>query len=110
FLASESFVNQPPSLDGSLFSEVHMNEIKKFERLLEEADRQKNQLTQRLSDTQSLLEKAQSELKSQTIKIEKIFDELNNLNLESDDNENDPELNNIKQLIKSKISNIDLSG
>ena len=45
FLASDSFVTQPPSLEGSLFSEVHMNEIKKFERLLEEADSQKHHLT-----------------------------------------------------------------
>nr|XP_027198647.1 protein bicaudal D-like [Dermatophagoides pteronyssinus] len=110
---SDNYITQPPSLEGSLFSEVHINEIKKFERMLEESDSQKHQLTQRLNDTQTMLEKAREELKQQTIKIEKIFEELNNLNLDDNSNDNnisDPELSNLKQLIKSKISSIDLNG
>lgn len=111
FINSESYINQPPSLEGSLFSEVHINEIKKFERMLEESDNQKHQLTQRLNETQNQLEKTREELKLQTDKIEKIFEELNNLNLEDSSNEmNDPELSNLKQMIKSKISSIDLNG
>ena len=102
---------QPPSLEGSLFSEVHTNEIKKFERMLEEADTQKHQLVQRLSDTQGLLDKTQAELDKQTTKVERIFSELNNINIEDDsDVTNDPELSHLKQLIKSKVSNIDLNG
>ena len=110
FLNSDGFV-QPPSLEGSLFSEVHINEIKKFERLLEESDSQKHQLMQRLNETQNLLEKTQTELNAQTSKVDKIFEELNTLNLDdTNDESNDPDLSHLKQLVKSKISNIDLNG
>ncbi|KAH7641291.1 bicaudal d-like protein [Dermatophagoides farinae] len=112
--SSDNYLTQPPSLEGSLFSEVHINEIKKFERMLEESDSQKHQLNQRLNDTQTMLEKAREELKIQTVKIEKIFEELNNLNLDDSNTTmmdmTDPDLLNIKQLIKSKISSIDLNG
>ncbi|XP_017481245.1 PREDICTED: protein bicaudal D-like [Rhagoletis zephyria] len=111
FLNSDSFVNQPPSLEGSLFSEVHINEIKKFEKLLEESDSQKNFFKKKLDDTQSLLEKAQSELVNQTTKVEKMFEELNNLNLDDGTDEGkDPELSHLKQLVKAKLSNIDANG
>lgn len=110
FFNSDSFVTQPPSLEGSLFSEVHTNEIKKFERMLEDSDKQNHQLQQRLNETQNLLDKAQSELKNHSTKIEKIFKELNNMNFDESSEEIDPELTHLKQLIKSKISNIDLSG
>lgn len=89
---------------------MHTNEIKKFERLLEDSDKQNHQLTQRLNDTQSLLDKAQLELKNYSTKIEKIFEELNNLNFDENSDDGDPELTHLKQLIKSKISNVDLSG
>lgn len=105
------FLNQPPSLEGSLFSEVHINEIKKFEKLLEESDSQKNFFKKKLDDTQSLLEKAQNELVNQTSKVEKMFEELNNLNLDDGNDEGkDPELSHLKQLVKAKLSNIDANG
>lgn len=111
FLNSDSFVNQPPSLEGSLFSEVHINEIKKFEKLLEESDGQKQHLVQRLNETQGLLEKAQTELNSQNNKVEKIFEELSNLNIEdSSDEGKDPQLSHLKQLVKSKLSSVDSNG
>lgn len=112
FFNSESYITQPPSLEGSLFSEVHINEIKKFERMLEESDNQKHQLTQRLNETQNLLEKSREELKNKTMRIDKIFKELSDMNLDdiSSMEHNDPDLTNLKQLIKSKISDIDLNG
>lgn len=105
---SDSFVNQPQSLEGSLFAEVHINEIKKLERLLEDSDNQKCVLSQRLNDTQSILDKTQQDLENQKNKIDEIFEKLKNMNFEEDDDENlDPEIKHLKQLVKSKLSKLD---
>lgn len=106
FNHSDSFLNQPSSLEGSLFSEVHINEIKKFERKLDDSKGENRQLNQRLMEAQSLLDKTQAELKNQSAKVDRIFQELTNLNLDSDDLSDDPEINSLRHLIKSKLANL----
>lgn len=47
-----------------LFSEIHLNELKKLEKQLEMAETEKATLTQNLKDSQSAVEKSQTELQS----------------------------------------------
>lgn len=47
-----------------LFSEIHLNELKKLEKQLEMAETEKAALTQNLKDSQSAVEKSQAELQS----------------------------------------------
>ncbi|XP_037087649.1 protein bicaudal D-like [Pollicipes pollicipes] len=50
---------------GDLFSEIHLNELRKLEKQIEQADAEKGQLTRSLRDSQESLERARAELESQ---------------------------------------------
>lgn len=47
-----------------MFSEIHLNELKKLEKQLELAENEKALLTQNLKDSQYAVEKSQGELQS----------------------------------------------
>lgn len=109
---------QPSSLEGSLFGEVHLNEIKKLERMLEESDNQKIQLNQRLNESQILLDKAQFENNNQINKLSKIFENINSLvsvygNIDFDNNIDTnsefPELARLKSILERQMSDSNLS-
>ncbi len=109
---------QPSSLEGSLFGEVHLNEIKKLERMLEDADNQKLQLNQRLNESQLLLDKAQTELNNQSNKLSKLFENINSLislygEMDFDNsietNSEFPELARLKHILQKQISDSNLS-
>ena len=109
---------QPSSLEGSLFGEVHLNEIKKLERLLEESDNQKIQISQRLSESQLLLEKSQTELNHQNNKLMKMFEEINCLlslygdidfDKNIDSNSEFPELLRLKNILQNRLSDSNLN-
>lgn len=53
-----------PDKQVDLFSEIHLNELKKLEKQLEIAETEKNLLTQNLRDSQNQVEKNQNELQS----------------------------------------------
>ncbi|XP_054168745.1 protein bicaudal D-like [Oppia nitens] len=109
---------QPSSLEGSLFGEVHLNEIKKLERLLEETENQKIQLNQRLSESQLLLEKSQTEFNNQNKRLLKLFEDINNLvsdydNIGFDDtvdtNCEFPELSRLKCILNKLLNDSNVS-
>jgi protein bicaudal D len=109
---------QPSSLEGSLFGEVHLNEIKKLERMLEDADNQKLQLNQRLNESQLLLDKAQTELNNQSNKLSKFFENINSLismygDMDFDNsieaNSEFPELARLKHILQKQMSDSNLS-
>ena len=104
---------QPSSLEGSLFGEVHLNEIKKLERMLEESDNQKLQISRRLNESQLLLENSKTELNHQNNKLMKLFEEINSLlslygdiefdtNIESDSDFT--ELSRLKCILQNRLS------
>ena len=100
--------SQPSSLEGSLFGEVHLNEIKKLERLLEDTDRQKATLAQRLQETQVQLETAHSELELHTHKTlrlrEQIAALLGHADTGSPDGSEFPEVTRLKAALEAKVS------
>lgn len=52
----------PDEKHVDLFSEVHLNELKKLEKQLESLEKEKISLTQGLRESQGLVEKSQGEL------------------------------------------------
>lgn len=106
----------PSSLEGSLFGEVHLNEIKKLERLLEEADAQKLQTGQRLQESQLLLERAQTEAREQSGKLLRLLDQLNGLlaahataQSEPETSVEFPELARLKAALEARAADSDAS-
>lgn len=59
---STSDLASPDGKQVDLFSEVHLNELRKLEKQLELLEKEKNSLTQNLRDSQAVVEKSQSEL------------------------------------------------
>lgn len=57
-----SELTSPDDKHVDLFSEVHLNELKKLEKQLEMLEKEKLSLTQGLRENQSLVEKSQGEL------------------------------------------------
>ncbi|KAF5275225.1 hypothetical protein FQR65_LT04259 [Abscondita terminalis] len=55
-------LNSPDDKHVDLFSEVHLNELRKLEKQLEQIEKEKIALTQNLRDSQSLVERSQGEL------------------------------------------------
>lgn len=55
-------LTSPDNKHVDLFSEVHLNELRKLEKQLEQLEKEKISLTQNLRDSQSLVERSQSEL------------------------------------------------
>nr|CAD7432557.1 unnamed protein product [Timema monikensis] len=59
---SSGDISSPDGKQVDLFSEIHLNELKKLEKQLEQAENDKLLLTQNLRDSQSSVERSQSEL------------------------------------------------
>ncbi|KAL7634106.1 UNVERIFIED_CONTAM: hypothetical protein RMT77_015434 [Armadillidium vulgare] len=77
------------NLGGDLFSEIHLNELRKLEKKLEESDSEKSQLTMNLKETQEHLEKAKGEIDSQHAKISHLLGHISALiKLHEQDNAN----------------------
>lgn len=62
-------LTSPEGKQVDLFSEIHLNEIKKLEKQLEQADLEKLALTQNLKESQTQVEKSQKELQAFLAKI-----------------------------------------
>jgi hypothetical protein len=111
---SPSNTTQPSSLEGSLFGEVHLHEIKRLERMLDDCDAQKMQLNQRLQDCQSLLDQKQSELCLQSNRLLAFADAVNALlalcggdtetEAEVDPNADFPELARLQRALTRQMS------
>lgn len=54
----------PDEKQVDLFSEVHLNELRKLEKQLEQLEKEKHGLTQNLRDSQATVERSQTELQS----------------------------------------------
>lgn len=61
-LSKAAELSSPDDKHVDLFSEVHLNELKKLEKQLELLEKEKSTLTQNLRDNQNLVEKSQGEL------------------------------------------------
>lgn len=59
---SNTDINSPDGKQVDLFSEIHLNELRKLEKQLEQAEKEKSLLTQNLRDSQTQIEKSQGEL------------------------------------------------
>lgn len=59
---SNTDLNSPDGKQVDLFSEIHLNELRKLEKQLEQAEKEKMLLTQNLRDSQTQIEKSQGEL------------------------------------------------
>lgn len=69
----------PDSKHVDLFSEIHLNELKKLEKQLEQVESEKVALTQTLRESQSSAEKYQSELQALRNGCIKLADHINSL-------------------------------
>lgn len=63
-LKSSSDLASPDGKQVDLFSEIHLNELKKLEKQLEQMEGEKMALTQTLRDSQSVAEKSQSKIQA----------------------------------------------
>ncbi|KAK9685226.1 Microtubule-associated protein Bicaudal-D [Popillia japonica] len=59
---SASDLTSPDGKQVDLFSEVHLNELRKLEKQLELLEKEKSNLTQNLRDSQAIVERSQGEL------------------------------------------------
>lgn len=66
-------------MGGDLFSEIHLNELRKLEKKLEEADHEKSQLTTNLKESQEGLEKARGELDAQHARVSHLLGHISAL-------------------------------
>lgn len=74
--------NELASPDGKqvdLFSEIHLNELKKLEKQLEQAENEKVQLTSNLRDAQSSLERSRGEISALMARILQISANIDSL-------------------------------
>ncbi|KAK4289392.1 hypothetical protein Pmani_037636 [Petrolisthes manimaculis] len=60
-------------IGGDLFSEIHLNELRKLEKKVEEADHEKTQLTTNLKESQEGLEKTRGELDSHHARVSRLL-------------------------------------
>ncbi|XP_076369754.1 protein bicaudal D-like [Tachypleus tridentatus] len=65
-----------PATVSDLFSELHLSEIRKLEKQLEQAENEKSQLNVRLEDSQQMLEKTRTELTDQYNWVAKVIDHI----------------------------------
>lgn len=67
--SSNSDMNAESGKQVDLFSEIHLNELKKLEKQLEQMESEKVSLTQNLKESQSVAERSQAELQSLMTKL-----------------------------------------
>ncbi|XP_069954503.1 protein bicaudal D [Cherax quadricarinatus] len=79
-------------LGGDLFSEIHLNELRKLEKKLEEAEHEKNQLTTNLKESQEGLEKTRGELDAQHARVSHLLGHISAL-VKLHDQENPSQMN-----------------
>lgn len=69
----------PDDKQVDLFSEVHLNQLKKLEKQLEQLEKEKTTLTQNLRDSQSMVEKSQGELQVFTARLTQLAAHVDSL-------------------------------
>lgn len=105
--------NELKSPDGTkvdLFSEIHLNELKKYEKQLEQLESEKSNLTTNLRDAQQNLDKSQNDLQNFMAKVSLLaahVDSLHHLRkqIETEDQMKDIDLNKQKA-INDKLNEI----
>ncbi|XP_042874742.1 protein bicaudal D-like [Penaeus japonicus] len=80
------------TLGGDLFSEIHLNELRKLEKKLEEAEHEKSQLTTNLKESQEGLEKTRQELDAQHARVSHLLGHISAL-VKLHDQENPNQMN-----------------
>ncbi|ROT85023.1 putative protein bicaudal D isoform X2 [Penaeus vannamei] len=80
------------TLGGDLFSEIHLNELRKLEKKLEEAEHEKSQLTTNLKESQEGLEKTRQELDAQHARVSHLLGHISAL-VKLHDQENPSQMN-----------------
>ena len=71
-MASDAVEGSDGQGGGDLFSEIHLNEVKKLERQLEQLETEKNALFQRLRDAQETAENVRLEAATRHIQLSKL--------------------------------------
>lgn len=72
-------LNSPDDKQLDLFSEIHLNQLRKLEKQLEQAEKEKLLLTQNLRDNQSQIERSQGELQSFISRLMKLAAHVDSL-------------------------------
>lgn len=72
-------LNSPDDKQLDLFSEIHLNQLRKLEKQLEQAEKEKLLLTQNLRDSQSQIERSQGELQSFISRLMKLAAHVDSL-------------------------------
>lgn len=99
--------NELKSPDGTkvdLFSEIHLNELKKYEKQLEMLENEKSSLTTNLRDAQQNLDKSQNDLQNFMAKVTLLAAHVDSLHHLRKQIETDDQLKNI-DVSKEKIIN-----
>lgn len=100
------------SPDGNkvdLFSEIHLNELKKLEKQLETLENDKTHLTTNLRDAQSNLDKSQNEVQNFMSRISILtahVDALVQLKKQIDSNRDEPKTKDEHDAINEKLKNV----
>ncbi|XP_050521164.1 protein bicaudal D [Daktulosphaira vitifoliae] len=74
-----STMNLPESGKHDLFSEIHLNELKKLEKQLEQVESEKSLLTQNLKESQLASDKCKNDLENLAIRIYKLGSHIRTL-------------------------------
>lgn len=77
--SSATDINSPDGKQVDLFSEIHLNELRKLEKSLEQAEKEKMLLTQNLRDSQTQIERSQGELQSFMARLMKLAAHVDSL-------------------------------
>ncbi|XP_076331064.1 LOW QUALITY PROTEIN: protein bicaudal D-like [Tachypleus tridentatus] len=73
---SDKLNESQPATVNDLFSELHLSEVRKLEKQLEQAENEKSQLNVRLEESQQMLEKTKNELSDQHNRVAKVIDHV----------------------------------
>lgn len=101
-------MKSPESNKGDLFSEIHLNELKKLEKQLEVLENEKTHLTTNLRDAQTNLDKSQNEVQNFKSRINVLTAHVDALILlkKQVDSKEEPKTKDEHDIINEKLKNV----
>lgn len=79
FIKSPTSESMLPNQSGDLFSELHLTELKKLEKQLEQTENEKSMLSKHLKESQDMADKYQNEIKNKQLQVMQLMSHLDAL-------------------------------